>query len=311
MNEQDVISIFQKEIRQASVDIKAEVQILLAREKGLWEEHYLTSSIYRFRREYSRDIVDSQIREDANKQSHLEINLSRTGIYDQLPEGLFFRDNTRRRATVADLALDYKTNKKKEADIRKFFQPFDHDIFLQRLTIEEEENLLLEGLQSGILNDYFIRFWNLPASIPRQLLSPLILLLPYASKIAGDLDLTARSLQQILKEDVHISKRHLVTQDATFPSPAMGEGTLGFDMVCGDCFWEHTSVFEIRIGPLRASTISEYLEDGKRFNLLETFTRFFVPAGVETVVDIVVTREKSEMTLKPGAEPILGFSSYL
>ena len=312
MKELELIEALQREMHFSSNDIKAEVQMLLAIEKGLWTDQFITSCTNRFRREYSHDILSSDIREDANKQSLLEVHLTRGGIYDNLPEGLFFQGSTRRKATVSELSADYKTNKKKEADIRKFFQPFDHDYFLQRLSIEEEENLLLEGLQSGILNEYFIRFWNLPTSIPRPLLAPLILLLPFAYKIAGNLDLTASSLKQIFKEEVKVRRSRTRIHDASeINSPALGEGILGLDMVSGSVFCEDEPLFEIEIGPLQNSQVAEYLEGGHRYRLLETFNRFFVPVGVDTTIHVLVSPEKRNMILEKGAEPVLGYSSYI
>ena len=312
MNEAELIKTLQKEMQQMAGDIKAEAQLFLAREKGLWPEYFFTNSGNQFRREYSRDIISTEIREDAGRQILLELYLSRGGIYDQLPEGLFFKGNSKRKASVTDLAADHRANKKIEAQIRKFFQPLDHDFFLQRLNIEEEENLLLEGLQSGILNEYFIRFWNLPTTIPRSLLAPLILLLPYASKIAGDETLMANGLELILNEEVKITQNSSAVQKATgIDILPLGEAQLGLDMVCGDNFAEEVPVFEICIGPLVNSKLTEYLEGGNRYLLLETFERFFIPFGIDIVTDVLVSEEKRNMVLARDNGPVLGYSSYL
>jgi predicted component of type VI protein secretion system len=172
--------------------------------------------------------------------------------------------------------------------------------------------VLLEGLQSGMLNDYFVKFWDLPVTLPKKLLAPLILLLPYASKIAGDWLLTQQSLQLIVQEPVTIQQKQAVVEDAseTMP-PVLGECIAGLDMVCGDRFWEDAPVVEIAIGPLKQTAITEYLPTGNRYGLLQTFTRFFVPAGVETIMTIQVAPEKRHMNMVPGAEPVLGYSSYI
>lgn len=312
MNEQQLIEKLQKEMQEAPVDIRAEVQMQLAKEKGLLPGQFMVSCNSHFRREYSRDIVGSEIREDTGRQSMLEIFLSRTGIYDQLPEALFFQASSNRRASLSDLTAEYKENKKKEAAIRKFFQPVEHDFFLLRMSMEEEETALLKGLQSGILHEYFIRFWDLPAGIPRSLLAPLILLLPHAYKIAGDPELMAESLEQILKEQVQIKRRNTYYTDAAgILPPALGEGTLGLDTVCGTAFLEETPVFDIEVGPLLRSQVQEYLEGGGRALLLETFNRFFIPAGVDTVINVLVAPEKRHMILAREAQPVLGYSTYL
>ncbi|MBC8033522.1 MAG: type VI secretion system baseplate subunit TssG [Chitinophagaceae bacterium] len=314
MSNNTILNLLQHEIQSSPYDVKPEVQLLLAMEKGLLPDDFLMFFDKLFNREYSKDVVSSEVKEDARKQNQLHLHLSRSGFYDQLPEGLFFQlpQKSSKGMKVAEMAGDYKQNKKKEEDIRRFFLPFENDFFTQRLHLEREETMLLEGLKSGILNEYFIRFWNLPATIPKPFIIPLILLLPYAYKIAGDLGLTAESLGQLLREKVRLTKRAAGMQHAeTAEAPALGEAKLGLDMVCGEVFWEGTPWLEIEIGPLKYSKVSDYIEGGRRFSLIETFNRFFIPAGVDVKVSIVVAEEEQSMLLEKGAEPVLGYSSVL
>ena len=312
MHNLELIQSFQRDLQQITCDAKAEVLLQLALENGLRKDHFMVNCTKLFRREYSRDVVSAELKEDGAKQPLLQVMLSRGGMYDQLPEGLFFQLSPSKNKSIAELAAEYKYNKKKEAEVRRFFQPFENDFFLQRINIEEEETMLLEGLQSGMLNDYFIRFWDLPVTVSKKLLAPLILLLPYASKIAADWPLTEQSLQLILQEPVTINKKQAGMEDASGTQPpALGEGIVGLDMVCGDHFWEDAPVIEIAIGPLQHSKISEYLVNGGRYALLQTFTRFFIPAGVDTIITIQVAPEERHMKMVRGAEPVLGYSSYL
>ena len=310
----ELIEQLQLEMQKAGWDVKAEPQLLLALEKGLLPDDFMVSCDGLFRREYSRDIIQAEIKEDARKQDVLELHLSRSGLYDQLPEGLFFQlpKGSSRIMSATDMAADYKFNKKKEEEIRRFFLPFENDFFLQRMQVEKEEAMLLEGLQSGILNDYFIKFWDLPASIPKSFIIPLILLLPYAYKIAGNMSLTADCLHQLLQEEVQLHKKegHLMNADAV-GAPAIGDALLGVDLICGEQFWEGTPYISIEIGPLKQSTVADYLEGGSRYTLLETFNRFFIPAGIDTTVSIQVKTDKLDMILLENDGPVLGYSSML
>ncbi|MBC7903785.1 MAG: hypothetical protein H7Y27_10190, partial [Gemmatimonadaceae bacterium] len=125
----ELIETLQREMQNAATDIRAEAQVLLALEKGARPEHFMVNCTKMFRREYSRDVVSSEIRDESGWQHSLNIHLSRSGLYDQLPEGLFFQPASRARSSVADLASDYKENKKKESEIRRFFLPFENDFF--------------------------------------------------------------------------------------------------------------------------------------------------------------------------------------
>jgi hypothetical protein len=314
MSNTPLLESLKQEMQASAFDIKAEAMLLLAIEKGLSVEDFIVAGDKIFNREYSSDVVSSELKEDSRKQNYLHIHLSRSGFYDQLPEGLFFQLSERgnRGSRVSDMATDYKLNKKKEEEIRRFFLPFENDFFLQRVNLEREETVLLEGLKSGILNEYFIQFWDLPDSIPRQFVIPLILLLPHAFKIVGDMELTAQCLQQLLREPVNVCREEgkpEVTSGIFFP--VLSEGRLGQDMVCGEEFWDGTPIMKFEIGPLRYSKISDYLFGGRRYDLVETFNRFFVPAGMDVEIEIVVSDDEQNMMLEKGAEPVMGYSTTL
>ncbi len=310
MLQNSIIEQLYQDMQQSPWDIKAEALLLLAVDRGLEQDEYMVGCDALFSREFSKDISFSEVKEDSQKKPLLQLHLSRTGLYDQLPEGLFFQ--ARKQTTTGDMCADYKHNKKREEEIRKFFLPFENDFFKQRLAIEEEEDRLLEGLRSGLLNDYFTRFWDLPAALPKALAAPFVLLIPYAYQIAGNLDLTTHSLEQLLKEQVVIHKKNIRQMAAHgMHTPCMGEGVLGLDLVCGNEFFEDNFALEIEIGPLKNSQVTEYLPGGSKKLLIETFARFFVPAGTETIVSINVEQERQHMCIKKDAGPLLGYSSTL
>lgn len=314
MDRYDIIALLQREIQKTACDAKAEAALAMAMEKGLGFEDFMISCDSLFFREYNKDVVFTEIKEDARKLPVLQLHASRGGIYDYLPEGLFYQhaSSQSKSDTAADMALDYRLNKQKEQEIRRFFFPFENDFFWQRLELEAEETRLLEGLQSGILNEYFMRFWGIPATIPRQCIVPLILLLPYACRIAGDLPLTAQSLELLLNEKVQV--RQIIAPAVHTRSGfnhTLGGRQLGVDLVCGDAFVEDSPELECIIGPLQHAQVSDYLEGGEYFTFLQIFYQFFVPAGAGITTQIMVPAEKMHMQLKQDNEPVVGYSTVL
>jgi hypothetical protein len=309
-----LLQLVQRNILKATGDLKAESLLAMAMEKGLEFDDFLVSCDSLFCREYNKDVVFTEIREDPRKLSVLQCHLSRSGIFDHLPEGLFFQpaQASARHYSAIDMVHDYRRNKQKEQEIRRFFQPFENDFFLQRLQLELEEIRLLEGLQSGILNEYFINFWGIPIDIPRDLIVPFIVLLPYASKIAGDLPLMSQCLEKLLNEKVSVKKGSPTsTGTACLFNQTLGKQTLGADMICGEYFSEDYPVLEFTIGPLKKSGIADYLEQGKYYIFLQTFYQFFVPVGVDVITNIEVPTEQKSMCLQQDNEPVLGYSSVL
>ncbi len=314
MEQYELIAQLQQEIKNNFTDIKAESILAIARDSGLTDENFTIASKSLFSRAYSRDILFSALEEDANKKNYLQLNLSRNGLFDQLPEGLFFQPaNSKPSVTnAAIMAADYKINQQKEREIRRFFMPFENAFFGQRMQLEAEEMQLLEGLQSGILNEYFINFWGISPAIPSALITPLIELLPYAHKITGNLAVTAQCLEKILQEKVSIRK---IPAPVSSAEPdyvhALGFQQLGMDMVIGDQFKEDSPVVEFTIGPLENSSIHDYLEGGNKEEFLNTFYSFFMPVEADAITRIEVAKEQKYMILNTAAEPVLGYSSAL
>src|ERR1700722_15771060 len=91
MDNNTLLESVQLEMKGLDCDAKAEVQLVPAMEKGLSPDDFMVSCDSLFIREYSRDLIKTDIKQDARKISFLELHLSRSGIYDQLPEGFFFQ----------------------------------------------------------------------------------------------------------------------------------------------------------------------------------------------------------------------------
>jgi hypothetical protein len=295
-------------------DAKLESQLLLALEAGLSANDFFIAPNGLFYRPYSKDVLHAEITEDARRKNILQLNITRSGIYDQLPEGLFFQPAGERSfmRNATDMAEDYKRNKKNEQAIRRFFMPIENDFFWQRIQLEKEECGLLEGLQSGILNDYFTKFWEIDPAIPKFLVIQLVLLLPYAHRITGDLEITAKCLQKLLNEEVRITEKLSPRTNADQDSE-LDNFQLGINSMCGNNFYEPYAVLECSIGPLQTSSVIAYIEGGERDAFLKTFYHFFIPAEAEVITNIEVANEKKQMHLKTAdtEEPVLGYSSFL
>lgn len=313
MDSNQLIERLRYEIGRMPCDIRAEALLAQALAAGLSPDEWMVCCDSLFHREFSRDVFFTELKEEAGLQPLLLLHLTRGGFYDQLPEGLFFQPlGPARNATAIDMAMDYRHNKKKEEEIRRFFQPLEHDLFYQRVQIEKEEMRLLSGWQTGILDDYFVELWGLSPDIPHNFILPLILLLPQAHRIAGDLALTAACLQQLLLEDVEVAR---VLAPVTVVDPAgifsLGSGELGVNMVCGESFFEDYPVIEWRIGPLAHSSVGDYLEGGRLWPLMETVIRYFVPVGVDVSLLILPQPTVSQLVLDDDQHAILGYSSVL
>ncbi len=302
-------------MNSAQIDIKAEALLasfLLNNQLQLHE--FITWHESSFKRKFSRDVSQGKVQEGINNKTWLQVYLSRNGLYDLLPEGLFFQpgESANRAQSVPEMVQQYRQDQQEEKEVRLFFQPFEHEFFLHRLRNEQEESSLLKGLHSGMLDDYFIQFWNLPRTISHQQSLALILLMPYAHLITGDMELMPVCLEKILGEQVKASIKPAPVQHAKEQSNILGRFILGNDLVCGEMFDEDYPVIEFSIGTLKYSAELDYLPGGKYYSLLETYIRYFVPVEAEVRITIVLSKaDINSRKLKTGIEPVLGTSAVL
>jgi Type VI secretion, TssG len=304
-----------QEIAQTRADIRAEVLLACCIGRGyLSRADFFTHHDAGYRRRYTKDIDFTEVSEDGSFQNWLQVHLSRNGLYDILPEGLFFQPEEIGQAvkSVPEMVEEYRNNQQQEAEIRKFFAPIEHEFFLHRLYNEQFESQLLGGLQSGLLADYFISFWNLPAGITPKQAQTLILLLPYVHVVAGDLPLTAICLQHITGEAVQVRRRKPQRQQAYEQSNVLGKFLLGNELVCGQSFAEDYPVIEFSIGPLKHSQEQQYIPGGNRYELLQVFYNYFLPVEAEVITTVLLNKDNlRSRRLEAGVEPRLGLSATL
>lgn len=312
--EKAIINKVKEELQQRQADVKAEVWLNQAMENGLHTSDFVATNDLFFEREFSRDISKTELVEADWLNQYLELHLSRPGLYDLLPEGLFFQPkmaDMQRVLSVAEMAAQYRVNKSKEKEIRRFFKPFENEFFYQQLQLEKEEIRLLDGLQEGRLNRFFLRFWDLPEALELTLSISFLLLLPYAHQIAGNIGLMQQALSLLLQEDVLIkSGQPQATPVGQLVQP-LGMQALGDTMVCGSEFIEDYSVLVYQVGPLKNTMVTSYLTGGENELLIHTFNRFFAPLEADISVQIEIEKGQASMEMSETAQPILGYTSVL
>lgn len=295
--------------------IKAETAVASIVASGYDREAFMVSAQHFFSREYTKDISEASLFEDEWDRSLVQLQLSRPGFYDMLPEGLFFQPGNSEYSNntgVTEMAALYRHNKQKEKGIRKFFQPFEHAGFYQLLQLEEEERELLLGLEKNLLHQHFRRFWNLPEELNNRITAYFILLIPYAHRICGDIELMQECLELLLEEEIEITYTAPgLTAVETEMENRLGEQLLGENMVCGDSFMEEYPAFKYAIGPLTHTRITDYLPGGRGDVVINTFSRFFLPAEAVSETEIEIGQTFTGMILDPQKEPVLGYSSLL
>jgi hypothetical protein len=310
MTRSEAIDTFFNELSGNLHDIKAEVMANHALQNNVHPDDFVVLHDGRFYREYRADVYAINKIDDAWRHQLLQLRLSRSGLYDLVPEGLFHQSHTGTKSnSAAELAAQSRADRKKELAARKFFQPIENSLFRQRVLLEQEEENLLAGMDNGLLNDYFFTFWEFPEALNKTSAMLLVLLLPYAHAIAGDLELMQNCLEILLQENVTIELVPPAACVAPGKDNSLGIGELGNDLVCGQTFSEDYPCLQYNIGPLQQSKPVDYVTGGDNDLLLQVFNNYFAPAEADIIINVEVDRTRALVELSAAESPILGFAA--
>jgi len=276
----ELISIYQ--------NIKAEIIVAELQENSeLSENDIIISNKSTFNRPFRRDIISI---DNISILDKIILNLSRSGLYDYLPEGLFHSGSTKKE--LESNVSKRKKQKKQEQDARIFFAPIENEFFKQRLLIECNERELLNDFYS-FQDDFLINFWEIDKSIPKNYLVKLIKLLPYSHKIIGDFELTRLSLEKILGEKVHFKKgfSNIMIESENKES---NDFKLGVNLVLNSTYTKVLSpLLEVTIGPISESIINNFVKKDRVMKFINNFYNYFIPLEYDVKTQFIVPNKNS------------------
>jgi hypothetical protein len=283
-----------RNINSRTEDINAEVVVADLMDQGLSELDLLVMLNSQFKRNYSKDISNASF--DAVKKLLL-ILLSRDGLYDKLPSGLFhhiFNDFSQENRVI-----EFEKLREEEENARKFFSPFDHEFFQQHVKIEKDlQNYLANpgnNIEKILFRDY---------TIPEEYSSEFMFSILNADQIIVRPDRIAATLESIIHEKViyTTSMTHHDRSDTSVPGHSSIEERLGESYLCGSVSEEHSPIYEFTILLHEESKLPEYINwnahTNKTSQFLKSFFDFFVPLGIETKISIECMKTRF-LTLSP------------
>ena len=301
-------------IRRLHYDVRAEVVVGELLDNHVQEDEVAVQMQNVFTRAFNKDILDAQLDDSQPYRPFITLTLSRDGIYDRLPEGLFheFTPQKQQRA-VSDMVANYKKQQKEQQEARKFFRPIEHEFFLQRVFLEQREKHLLFDAFGKEADQLFLSFWGIPTGLPSTGVNRLVKLLPYIHRIAGNLPLVQLYLQAILDEPVRITAENGASAVPAGIQTGLGECRLGIDTMTGNLFYTDMPRVKVTIGPLQQRRIYDFLPWQPYGKLLEVCLGFLLSADVEveTVLEPHPEEKKIVVADNQPKEGIMGYNFYL
>ena len=296
-------------------DIRAEFAAAELISAGLIEQIFFHPSSI-FRRNFRKDILETRLAsDDTDLQKIHHWELSREGLYDMLPEGVFHQPRRNPYKRKQDMVDEYKRQQAEEKAARTFFLPFEQVFYQMRLLLEMKEAEAFAGFVSEAQQKLWSRFLNLGGGLSQTQLMALLQIMPIRRQLLGDWELTASGISLILGEAVDIrllqAESHSV---GVFRIPALGAANLGVDFVLGEQVNDHIPELELIVGPVMREKLELYLPEGKGRKFLDLLCDYFLPLEVACHIKIVPEAETAAFSLPDDTEQSvarLGYTTVL
>ncbi len=302
-------------IRTLKHDIRAEVIVNdLVEHKDIKENEYVVYKEGQFSRAYRFDVLDAQITDyDYDSTQILKLNLSRDSIYDMLPEGISHASKNETPGKGVDSMIkEYYDQKKQQKAARLFFQPFENEMFHYGVETERFESRFLFEFNNGKAPDMFYDFWNIDRGFPTLLVSKFIRLLPFSYKIVGNIQQACHILSVLLEEDVNVSDREYQEYSDESQGVLLGETRLGLDSITGTRYDDYSRHLDIKIGPLRKSSFTDFIHEGGKKKFVDMFYEHFFPLEVEINTIILLPEDKQKFEFNDETEAsVLGYNTSI
>lgn len=202
---------------------------------------------------------------------------------------------------------EVKRHRKEEDETRDFFAPLEREFYHHRLLLEMKERQALEDFS----NDLIKQFWGIPQNLSDKQTNILLYILPVASRIVGNLKLTAFCFQSVLEEAFAFEYQNgpiqYIGRDDT---PNLGDTVLGVDFIAGQEFDEGIQAVKMIIGPLQAHQIADYLQGGKMDTLLNWLCGYFIPIEWDLEREIRIASDNLAFELN-NEKQLLGYALCL
>lgn len=293
-------------LKQHPADIRAEVIAAGLAEEGVPLEDIAIRPAGAFERSYRKDVFALQAPDESSGHPYYVLHVSREGLYDALPPGVFHEPPDQDPfKPVEQMLKEIETQREEEAHARTFFSVLEAEFHRQRILIELAERKLLVASAHANNRRLFARLWGDAPFLTVQQQTLLLHLLPYSHRIAGNLGLTARCLELLLKEPVRIE--YAESKGYPIPEamwPRLGKTALGVSFALGKQLEDAIPALRVTIGPVSKAVLPGYLtRSAVQEKVLAYLYAYFLPVEAQVETRVTVHEAERNFTLGKAGQP--------
>ncbi|KQM49913.1 type VI secretion system baseplate subunit TssG [Chryseobacterium sp. Leaf201] len=297
-------------------DFKAEAVAV-----NLLKYHRAVSNIFIDRigindRAYLKDIKSISSNYLGFDEEVFTIETYREGIYDYLPEGIFHPPSLgASRKNVETVVREIRKQKRVEEDARKFFKPFELEIFFTEISaLLKESDFDISSDTDALLNTVS-ELWPLIKMMDKKNAYIFIYILPFFHQIRGDKKWFERCMSAFLQVPVNVTFSPNVIErvEEHDDSMLLGNSRLGVTYIPSGSHMDGQRNWVVNIGPIPYMEMKKYIKGNVFRKVLQAMYDYFLPVNVEVEENFITEKQEYSFALDNDERNAsrLGYSTFL
>lgn len=224
----------------------------------------------------------------------------REGIYDYLPEGIFHPPSLGgTRKNIDSVVNEMRRQKQIEKDARKFFQPFELEIFYTEMNAMLMEDKFDVASHPDNLLHVLDDLWPFLGKLDAETAQIFIYILPFFHQIKGSKKWFEKCLTAFLKVPVEVTFVPNVIDGIQDMKSLMmlGNTKLGIDFVLGGSHMDGERNWQVNIGPIPYDQVQKYTNQHPFRGLLQAIYENFLPVTVKIEENFITEKEALSFVL--------------
>lgn len=240
----------------------------------------------------------------------------REGIYDYLPEGLFHPPSLgASRKNVDTVVREIRKQKKVEEDARKFFRPFELEVFFTEISALLKESEFDITSNTDALLDTVSELWPLVRMLDKQSAYIFMHILPFFHQIRGDKRWFERCMTAFLQVPVEVTFSPNVIDEIEKNDNSMllGNSRLGVTYIPSGRHMDGQRNWVVNIGPIPYEEMKKYIPGNPFRKVLQALYDYFLPVTVDVEENFVTEKVEYSFSLEDDDRNAsrLGYSTFL
>lgn len=287
MTEEHTFIANQKKL--TAFDLRVELLLESLLENNIDDFNIILNSKGLFYRKFSKDKM--HIANDSINKELLNIEISRDGFYDVLPESIShnFRNNNHNNDVVAE----FKARRREEKEARNFFNPLENEFFRFRHAIEKKEADFFSSLSANGIVDIIKTILVFKENIPDELVVKMFYaILQQKDNANQSIDSIVKTLTQILEEKITYKTENIKLESLVDNVEKSNDFIMGINTTLESNEEIYLKKYIFTIGPLKNSeSLNYYFKNEVMDSFLNNFFNLFLPFHVQYAFELILNKE--------------------